>query len=524
MAYREVTMVEVKEALRQWLLGAAKKTVAARLGLDPKTVRRYCEIATRHGVERAHGVAALTDDVVSAVHAELSATSGRPRGEAWATCATHRERIAEQLGAGVRLTKVQRLLRRDGVELPYATLHRYAVEELGFGRRRATVAVADGEPGHELQVDTAWLAERVVDERGRRRRLRVWIFTPSVSRYRFVYATVEETTASAIAACEAAWSFYGGVFRVLVPDNTKAIIERADATTPRVNVAFLEYAQARGFVVDPARKRRPTDKARVERSVTYVREDCFGGEKIIDVRGAQERALMWCTTEAGLRVHSRTDRRPRQHFEEVERAALLPAPVDAYDVPQWSEPKVAHDHYAQVQRALYSLPTRYIGKKLVARADRQTVRFYDRGELIKTHARQPRGGRSTDVTDFPDDRGLLASRRTEWLVERAGEYGEHVGLFAERLLRSPLPWTRMRRVYVLTDLGEKYGAERVDAACALALSLDMDDVWRLSRMLERGVTSVETRTSATPPPARFLRPAKQYALVAARVVGDDEGG
>ena len=78
---------------------------------------------------------------------------------------------------------------------------------------------------------------------------RAWIFTPVLSRYRFVYPVFRETTETAIEACEAAWAFFHGVFRVLIPDNTKTIVQRADPLEPRLTAAFLEYAQARGFVI-----------------------------------------------------------------------------------------------------------------------------------------------------------------------------------------------------------------------------------------------------------------------------------
>src|SRR5688572_24603305 len=59
---------------------------------------------------------------------------------------------------------------------------------------------------------------------GEKRRFRAWIFTAVRSRHRFVYPTFEETTARAIEACEAAWDFFGGIFKVIIPDNTKAIL------------------------------------------------------------------------------------------------------------------------------------------------------------------------------------------------------------------------------------------------------------------------------------------------------------
>ncbi|WP_163861664.1 transposase family protein [Myxococcus eversor] len=89
--------------------------------------------------------------------------------------------------------------------------------------------------------------------------------------------------------------------RVLVPDNTKALVVTADALGARVTPAFLEYAQARGFHVDAARARSPQDKGRVERSVPTVRDDCFGGERLRSLEQACERSRRWCLEEYGMR-------------------------------------------------------------------------------------------------------------------------------------------------------------------------------------------------------------------------------
>jgi transposase len=513
MAYREVTMVEVKEVLRQWLAGEPKKRVAKRLSLAPRTVRRYCELAEQHGMRVQDGPSSLTDERLTLVLAELTTMPGRPHGAAWALCHVHRDFIARHMESRVRLSKVRKLLLRQGIEVPYPTLHRFAVEELGFGRTRATVPVEDGEPGSELQVDTGWMQFCVPDERGRPRRMRVWIFTPSLSRYRFVWPCFEESTHTAIAACEAAWAFYGGVFKVLIPDGTKAIVEKSDPLSPKITDAFLEYAQARGFVVDPARARRPTDKARVERSVRIVRDDCYGGEVIETREQATERARYWCASEYGQRRHSRTLRRPAEHFETVEAPALLLMPIEPYDVPHWRDPKVARDHYAQVLGALYSLPTKYIGQTLRARADSRTVRFYHHRVLIKTHPRKPKGGRSTDTSDFPDHVGHIARRDLDWIAAQARKHGPSVGAMAQELLDCPLPWTRIRRVYALSGLAKKYGSERVEQACAIALAAGMHDIKRLTRMLELGITQAAQEPEQRELPlGRYLRPSSEWAL------------
>jgi hypothetical protein len=250
-------MIEIREVLRLRGTGLPKKRIAAQLGLDPKTVRRYLEAAATAGV---HVTATISDEEVRQVLLALHPAGGRPRGDGWARCVEQRAVIERWLGDGLRLTKIRKLLVRQGIEIAYPTLHRFAVLELQFGKTATTIPVLDGEPGHELQLDTGWVGWLTLPQ-GKKRRFRSWIFTAVRSRHRFVYPAFEETTARAIEACEAAWAFFGGVFRVLIPDNTKAIIVDADPLAPRITPAFLEYAQARHFHIDPARVRSPRDKA-----------------------------------------------------------------------------------------------------------------------------------------------------------------------------------------------------------------------------------------------------------------------
>jgi transposase len=513
MVYREVTMFEVKEVVLLWLAGVPKRHIARTLGLDPKTVRKYIDEASQLGLAPSSGTDVL-DEQLESILVAMKTGTGRPRGDAWFRCVEHRTFIEEKLKQ-TKLTKVRKLLIRKGVDIPYATLHRFAVEELGFGRRATTIPVADGAPGEEVQLDTGWVGTLEPDLFGKRRRFRSWIFTAALSRHRFVWPVFRETIESAIEACEEAWAFYGGVFRVVIPDNTKAIVQEADPLGARIHATFLEYAQARGFHVDPARSRHPTDKARVERGVQTVRDDCFGGEGLQILDQARARAVEWCLTEYGMRRHSTTRRMPLEHFEAEEKPRLLPAPTERYDLPLWCDPKVGRDQLAQVDRALYSLPRDYVGKVLRARADRATVRFYLNGVFVKAHARVAPGQRSIDPHDYPQEKSAYAMRDIDFLMRQARGHGTHVGELARVILDGPLPWTRMRRVYALLGLVRKYGAARVDEACATALQFDMHDVRRLQRMLKNGAALPPLGDPAPPkviPMARYLRPASQYAL------------
>ena len=141
------------------------------------------------------------------------------------------------------------------------------------------------------------------------------------------------------------------------------------------------------------------------------------------------------------------------------------------------------------------------------------MRFYDRGVLVKVHPRQPPGKRSTEAADFPEHKRVYALRDVHYLQSQATACGPMIGRFAAAVLAVPLPWTRMRRVYALLGLVRTYGAARVEAACTTALAAEMLSVRRLKAMLEHAVPAAPVPPPpALAPPARYLRPAVQYAL------------
>ncbi|MGH8310315.1 MAG: Mu transposase domain-containing protein, partial [Steroidobacteraceae bacterium] len=234
----------------------------------------------------------------------------------------------------------------------------------------------------------------------------------------------------------------------------------------------------------PTRVRRPKDKPRVENQVAFVRESWFAGEKFLSLDDARRHAAHWCCEVAGTRIHGTTRKVPRDVYEQLEKPCMQAPPAAPFDVPRWTDSVVHEDHHIQVDYALYSPPTRYIGRTVRVRADRQLVRIFLRAELIKTHPRKAPGERSTDPSDYPPGRSQYAQRRVEHFVELGHKQGPHVATYVERLLDRPLPWTRMRQAHQLFRLCKKYGRERVDALCKSALEFDVVDVGRVERMLK----------------------------------------
>lgn len=484
MSYRELTMIDVKEVLRRWTAGQSDRKIAHATGTDRKTVARYIAMAKMLGVGAEHE---FDDDAVHEVMQAVQARRLPDASDEWNEIAQHHERIVEWLGRKrpLRLRKIHTLLVRDyGLAASYWTLRRYAMEKLGWTKRRPTIRLEDPPPGQEAQVDFGEMGMIVDPATGRRRKLWVLIVTLSFSRHMFVWPTFVQTTEAVCEGLDRAWQFFGGIPHTIIPDNMKAIVKTPDSLSPVLTDAFLDYAQAREFFVDPARIRSPKDKPRVENQVAFVRESWFDGETFSGVDDARQSAEHWCRDIAGARVHGTTRKVPREVYEAEEKSAMLPPPTELFDVPLWTDAKVHPDHHIQVRCALYSVPTRYLHQVVRVRADRALVRIYSRGELVKIHPRKPPGGRSTDPSDYPADKAAYALRSVDGALERARKRGEHIGRFAEKLLGGPLPWARMRQAYALLRLCDKYGDGRVEALCQSSLAFDVVDVHRLTRMLK----------------------------------------
>lgn len=517
MAFRELTMIDVKEVLRRWSAGQSDRKIGREAGVDRKTVARYTAAAKSLALARGHELTeAEVDDVARRVQARPVAAPS----EEWCEVAKHRDRIEKWLAGdketrALRLTKIHTLLVRDhDLTASYDTLWRFAHDELGWREKPSTVRIDDPPPAQEVQVDFGEMGFVLDPQTARRRKLYALVVTLTFSRYQFVWPTFRQTTEAVCEGLDRAWMFFGGIAKTLVPDNTKAMIKDPDAVSPTLVAAFLDYVQARGIFVDPARVRSPKDKARVENQVPFVRESWFDGETFTDLEHARSSAETWCRDIAGTRVHGTTRKVPRDVYESTERAEMSSPPDAIYDVPLYVEKAKVHpDHHIEVARALYSVPHLYRRKHVRARVDRKLVKIYFGTTLIKTHERQPPGGRSTDPADYPTGKAIYATRDVAALHAKAKSRGEHVGIYAERLLDGPLPWTKMRQVYALLSLCEKYGDGRVEAICQSALAFDVISVKRVAEMLKRAARPTRPDDAGKVvqlPLPRFVRPTEHF--------------
>ena len=516
MAYKEFSRVEIKEIIRIWQTGSGIRPLSRLSGLSRNTIKKYLSAAADCGLSRA-GPPPTEEQLTSLVQLN---TTGRaetvkptaPLLAPWVEVI--RNWIKED---HLTLTRIQELLRQRGCEVTYSSLRRFVIRN-GWGRsNRATVRMADTEPGQVAEMDFGRLGVMWDNQSGRKRLALGMVVTLAYSRHHFLWPLFGQTLVEIIEGLEACWAFLGGVPNYLVIDNFTTAVAGTDPLNPRLTRGFLEYAQHRGFIVDPTRVRHPQDKPKVESGIRYARERFFKGGSFRDLADLRIQARHWCLETAGQRVHGTTFKLPLVVFKEEEQAKLLPWDGEPYDVPDWRTVTVQPDHHISHKYALYSAPSTTCppGTRLEVRGDSQLVRLYHRGLLIKTHPRQCRGGRSTDQADYPPELTAYTLRSPDYLRRQCAELGEAVGVFAGQLLGGTLPWAKMRQAQKLLRLGERYTASRLDAACRKALEVDLIDVRRLERIL---IEALEQEAATSPvaagasPPGRFARHGSVFAV------------
>jgi transposase len=518
MAYKEHGMWEVLDVLKRLHAGEGIRATARQTGRDRNTVKRYRDAAEEVGwvAGRHDPDEDLAQDVIAALRPGPKGTAETPTE---ITLASHASRIREWLKPddfyrkGLQLSKVHQLLTRDGVAVSYSALYRYAVKHMGFSEKSMTVRMDDVPPGSVAEIDFGRLGLIPDPDTGKQRVVHALIVTLVYSRHQYVHVCHTQKLHDLIAGLDDAWEFFGGRPARVIIDNMKAAVVKPDRYDPVFQRTFGLYADHHGFTIDAAEAYSPQQKPHVERSVPYVRENFFRGEQFLNLAHVQRAACKWCVETAGMRTHGTTRRHPFVEYEAFEKAALEPANEKRFDTPQWGEPKVHIDCHVQFKNAMYSVPYQYRGKQTTIKGDSQLVRIYIGGQLVKTHPRMPAGKRSTDYSDYPPEKSAYAMRDANYIINKAKERGEHIGILAEQLLSGDFPWANLRQSQKLLRLYDKYGYQLLEAACSRALSFDVTNVRKVENIIKNALENEKRQAidpdskdnNVTQLPLRFLR-------------------
>ena len=494
-------MKDIVELLMHWHAGRPKSVVAASVGTDPKTVRKYVRKAEEAGI--VPGGPALSQAewgaLVRGWFPEL--TDARARSLTYPSIHEHHDRIEEMLETNTVSTVHQRLRDEHGLGVGISSFRRYVWLEFPeqISSDKVTVGRPEVDPAEEVQIDYGFLGKWLDPTTGRFRRVWAFVMVLACSRHVFVRPTFSMSQTEWTAAHVEAFEYFGGTPRRIVPDNLKTGVLKPDIYDPLLNRSYSELGEHYGVLIDPARAFKPKDKPRVERQMPYVRDSFWRGREWIDLAHMRDGALEWCTTVAGVRHHRSLDgASPLSVFHAVELPALRPLPSMAFEVATWSYPLVAPDCHVKVGKVLYSVPWRLIGKRVDARASDKTVEVFLNGEVVKTWARVERG-KQTDWSDFPPEKVAFFMRTPQWCLRQATDLGPSVKELVEGLLADGALY-HLRAAQGVVGLAEKHGATRLDAACRRAIEVG-DPEYRTVKGILKAGTENDGRDEPSAPSA-----------------------
>jgi hypothetical protein len=272
-------------------------------------------------------------------------------------------------------------------------------------------------------------------------------------------------------------------------------VDRPDLYDPRINRSYAELAAHYGCLVDPARSRKPRDKAQVERPMPYIRDSFWRGREFTSLTHMQAEAVRWSAEVAGQRsCRPLEGAAPAAVFAAAEAAALAPLPQAPFVLAEWSRCKVGPDIHAKVGQTLYSVPWKHIGKTLDARSTATMVQLLCGGEVIKTHARKPRG-KQTDLGDYPPEKIAFHMRTPSWCRKKAAGIGPACAALIGGLLEENALY-RLRAAQGVLGLADRHQPGRLEAACAKAAAAG-DPSYRTVK----GILAAGTERDPAPPAA-----------------------
>jgi transposase len=287
-------------------------------------------------------------------------------------------------------------------------------------------------PGLQAQMDHG-VYDIDFTREGRRR---VYLFSYLLGYSRRQYLRFVESMDLTTTVREHVHAFHhlGGIARVCLYDNFKAVVLRHDADGPLYNPKFLAFATHYGFRPQACQVRRPQTKGKVERKFHYVETNLLNGRTFESLEHLNEVTVWWLANVADTRVLRDFKETPRDRHER-EQPQLLPLPTADYDTALIVYRHVNVEGYITHRLNAYSAPWSYIGQVLPVRVTESEVVIYSIGlDEIARHRLVPgtvTGTRQEIKSHHPSsDPG----QRTLLLRQRFSELGPLATQFLDGLL------------------------------------------------------------------------------------------
>jgi transposase len=265
------------------------------------------------------------------------------------------------------------------------------------------------------------------------REAEIFVAVLGASNFTYAEATWTQGLPDWIGAHVRMFRFFGGVPRLVVPDNLKSGVHKASFYDPEINRSYAIMASHYGIGILPARPRKPRDKAKVEAGVRFAQSYILGRlrrQTFFSLAEANQ-AITGALDRMNDYVMRRLNASRRQLFESLDRPALAPLPETDHEFAEWRFARVSLDYHVEVEGFLYSVPHRLIREQVDTRATTRMIEIFHRGQRVAVHQRRYGGRRhGTD----PDHMPSAHRRYAEWTPDRFRSWGASIGPETEALV------------------------------------------------------------------------------------------
>ena len=364
----------------------------------------------------------------------------------------------------------------------------------------------DYEPGDKLFIDFTGKKLPVIDpSSGEVDEAEVYVAVLGYSQLTYVQAVDSQRKEDFIAATENALLFFGGVPKVLVPDNLKSAVTKADKYEAEVNSTFLDFANHYGTSVLPARSYKPRDKAHVERAVGIAYSRIFAplrNQVFYSLKSLNE-AIAGLLTEHNNKLFQQRPGCRRQVFEQEEKSSLVPLPASRYEIKQFKEVTVMKNGYIQLweDKHYYSVPYRFIGCKVkVIYSVSQVSVFYNK-ERIAYHLRSTRKFSHTTTRDhMSSTHQFIGDWNPDKFINWAGAIAPVVKAYVLHILEAATyPEQAYRSCVGILSYENKVGRQRLVAAVERATFYGAYNYTMIKKILQNGLDTIAFGDDTTKP-------------------------
>ncbi len=350
----------------------------------------------------------------------------------------------------------------------------------------------DHRAGEKLFVDYAGQTVPVIDRSsGEVVDTQIFVAVLGASNFTYAEATWTQALPDWIGSHVRAFSYFGSVPEIVVPDNLKSGVHLAHRYEPELNPTYAEMGQHYAVAIIPTRSAKPRDKAKVESGVLVVERWILAR-----LRNRQFFSLVELNT-AIAELLEVLNNRPfkklpgtrRSMFESLDRPAMRPLPATPYEYAEWKKVRVNIDYHVAIDQHYYSVPYQLVKQQLDARVTARTVELIHKGRRVASHQRAYQPGRHTTVNaHMPKAHREYAEWTPQRLVRWAGETGPATAKLVETILTSrPHPQHGFRACLGIMRLGKSYTTARLEAASRRALAIGSCSYKSVESILKNGL-------------------------------------